>query len=133
MNFTENTEEMRRKRSQRLIDVIVLLLLSVVPIRAQTFPVGKQPWVTVFDGTNIWISNRGDNTVSKLSLSDGAILATYPVGSAPTGIVFDGANIWAANLNSNNVTKLRASDGAWLGTFAVGTQPHELVFDGANI
>ena len=98
-------------RSHSFVGILTLLLTSALQLGAQTFPVGKGPWVAAFDGTNIWISNRGDNTVSRIRPSDGTILGTYAVGSAPTGILFDGTNIWAANLNSNNVTKLRASDG----------------------
>jgi DNA-binding beta-propeller fold protein YncE len=33
-----------------------------------TFKVGKSPWSVIFDGTNIWVSNGGSNSVSRLSL-----------------------------------------------------------------
>ena len=31
-----------------------------------TFPVGDRPWGIAFDGANMWVTNPGDNTVSKL-------------------------------------------------------------------
>jgi DNA-binding beta-propeller fold protein YncE len=62
-----------------------------------------------FDGTNIWVTNYGGGTVTKLSGSSGAVLGTYSVGRAPYGVAFDGINIWVANAGSNTVTKIPAN------------------------
>jgi len=101
-----------------------------------TFNVGSgaqsAPSGLAFDGTNMWVSLFGDNSVTKLAL-DGSVLGTYSVGSHPGPLVFDGVNIWVGNAGSNSVTKLRASDGSVLGTFGVSASPISLVFDGANI
>ncbi|MGB0730199.1 MAG: YncE family protein, partial [Ilumatobacteraceae bacterium] len=35
------------------------------PVTA-TIPVGNEPWGVAFDGTNIYVSNAADDTVSKL-------------------------------------------------------------------
>src|SRR5437762_3655218 len=100
----------------------------------QSFPVGNDPFFLVFDGANIWVTNAGEDTVTKLRASDGANLGTFPVGGLfPEFITFDGANIWVSNNISNNVTKLRASDGVVLGTFPVGDSPEGIAYDGANI
>ena len=98
----------------------------------QRVAVGSSPGGAAFDGANIWITNFGGNSLTKLRASDGLVLGTFMVGSGPVEVAFDGANIWVANLISSNVMKLR-SDGAVLGTFAVGTSPHGLAFDGTNI
>jgi outer membrane protein assembly factor BamB len=94
----------------------------------QTFKVGNQPRGVAFDGTNIWVANSGDDTVTELRASDGTVVGNFNVGSAPDGVVFDGANIWVVNEGNNfrvagSVTKLRASDGGLLGTFKVGRRP----------
>lgn len=47
------------------------------------FPTGSNPLAIAFDGTNIWVSNYGDNTVKKLRAGDGATLGTYNVGPFP--------------------------------------------------
>jgi DNA-binding beta-propeller fold protein YncE len=48
-----------------------------------------------FDGTNIWVANSSENTVSKLGASDGSLVETFSTGgSAPQAISFDGVNIW---------------------------------------
>ena len=101
--------------------------------KGATFPVGAYPVAIAFDGSNIWVANQSGNSVSKLRMSDGALLGTYPVGNGPVGIAFDGANIWVANRYGNSVTKLQASDGSILGTFAVSTNPLSIATDGTNI
>ena len=54
---------------------------------------------------NVWMTNRGSGTVSKLRASDGAVLATFAVGSGAYSIAFDGANVWVANSDTNTVSK----------------------------
>jgi len=100
---------------------------------SSTFAVGFYPYGVTFDGANIWVSNSGSNSLTKLRANDGALIGTYAVGPLPRGIVFDGTNIWVANSGSNRITKLRASDGTILGTYAVGFYPDGVAFDGANI
>jgi len=97
------------------------------------FVAGSTPRGIEFDGANIWISNSGANSVSKLRATDGVSLGTFTVGAGPQGIAFDGSNVWVANPGSTSVTKLRASDGSNLGAFPVGSGPWAVAFDGANI
>jgi hypothetical protein len=92
-------------------------------VAIQTFLVGSNPVGVVFDGANIWVTNSGDDTVTKLRARDGALQGTFPVGDTPQEIAFDGANIWVANFFGDSLTKLRASDGALLGTFNGGARP----------
>jgi hypothetical protein len=121
----------------------IAILHSYGANQTTAFAVGKLPGGVAFDGANIWVSNHGSTTVTKLRASDGATLGTFAVGFSvgflPGGLAFDGANILVANTGQlcckqgHTVTKLRASDGRNLGTFAVGTQPNGLTFDGANM
>lgn len=98
-----------------------------------SFAVGSQPSGVAFDGSNIWVSNHADGTVTKLRASDGENLGTFAAGVNPSTVAFDGANIWVANYGSNTVTKLRASDGALLNTITVGSRPWGLAFDGVHM
>ena len=132
----ENAVDIAR-RQQGVSQVVSHLVLSVeqTPDTMQ-FPVGRAPSGIAFDGTNIWVANGHDDTVTKLRPSDGANLGTFTVGSEPEGLAFDGADIWVANYGGGGgttVTKLRASDGTNLGTFSVGGAPTGVTFDGANI
>jgi DNA-binding beta-propeller fold protein YncE len=95
------------------------------------------PYGIVFDGANIWVTNTGDNTVTKLRATDGVLLGTFQAGTNPGTpayeVAFDGANIWVTNGSANTVTELRATDGVILGTFPTGQLPQGVLFDGANI
>jgi hypothetical protein len=96
------------------------------------FAVGASPHGLAFDGENVWVTNSGSDTVTKLRASDGALVGTFEVGTYPMGIAFDGSFIWVANFGSATLTKLRASDGEVVTTFAVPA-PSELAFDGENV
>lgn len=70
-----------------------------------TFPVGNGPDAMAFDGTNMWVTNFGSNTVTELSPT-GATLRTVTVGSNPDAIAFDGTDMWVADGGDNTVTEL---------------------------
>lgn len=98
------------------------------------FNIGRLPRGVCFDGTNVWIVNFSDNTVSKLLASTGATIGTYTVGNGPSDVCFDGTNIWTANSTDNTISKLLASTGATIGTYtSSGTQPLNICFAGANV
>jgi DNA-binding beta-propeller fold protein YncE len=59
-----------------------------------------------FDGTNIWVANQSNSTVTEVRVSDGGLLGVVRAGAFPQGIAFDGVNIWVADENANMVSKL---------------------------
>src|SRR5690348_16619999 len=61
------------------------------PDLTQSFPVGSEPQNLAFDGANIWVTNFGDNSVTKLRASDGVTQGTFIIEPSPTWITFDGA------------------------------------------
>ncbi len=102
----------------------------------KNFTTGSNPLSVCFDGTNIWVANSSNNTVTKIKASDGSVVGTYTAGTSPWGLAFDGASIWVTNYNSNTLTKINASDGTIQNTFSgygVGTNPAGIVFDGYTI
>ena len=121
------------------VDPLTLNPLQVALLKWGTysgvsFAVQNAPANVAFDGANLWVTNLGANTVTKLRVSDGAVLGNFPVGgSRPKGIAFDGVNIWIGNVGSDNVTRLRASDGVLLGIVSNVRGGDSLVCDGANI
>src|SRR6185369_9815630 len=97
--------------------------------QTETIPVGANPEIVTSDGANIWVTNYGANTVTKLRSSDAAILGVFPTGQSPIGVTFDGSSIWVVNSDENTVTKF-ATDGTVLGTFSTGgVLPHGIVSD----
>jgi hypothetical protein len=97
-----------------------------------TYPVGTAATGIAFDGTNMWVANRGDNTVTKLLASTGAILGTFTVPALPYGVAFDGTSVWVTS--SKGVAELSASDGATLGVFQTpSANTGGVAFDGAYV
>ena len=62
--------------SEGLNPLRVVLLKWSPAYRAASFAVGAAPWGIAFDGTSIWVTNSGSNSVTKLRASDGAYLGT---------------------------------------------------------
>lgn len=97
------------------------------------YNVGTDPLLLVSDGSNMWVSNNGSNTVSKVQQSTGTVLSTVAVGSHPEGVAFDGTNIWVANYGSNTVSVVNAATASVVATYAAGLYPGALAYDGSHI
>jgi len=99
-----------------------------------TVDVGPVPTAVAFDGTNVWVVNEDDNTVSVVDPAINDVIDTVTVGSLPSAIAFDGTNVWVTNAISNNVTRINAATGAVVGSpIAVGSGPTAIAFDGADM
>jgi DNA-binding beta-propeller fold protein YncE len=72
-----------------------------------SFRVGAAPLGIAPNGTHIWVTNSGDNTVDELN-PDGSVrgLGAIPVGHFPHGIASDGTHVWVTNSDDNSVTEL---------------------------
>jgi len=73
----------------------------------------------LFDGSNVWVLN---NSLHKLRISDGIVLASYPAGIGPLNFVFDGQHIWVRGSNIlsfpfGSVSKIRPADGVILASY----------------
>jgi len=102
---------------------------------SQSITVGTTPYGACFDGTNIWVTNTGDNTVSKILANTGEVLGTYTVspGGSPYGVCFDGTYIWVADY-TGYLTKLNQNTGAVVSTYSgVVGNGGEILFDGYYI
>jgi len=91
----------------------------------------------VFDGTNIWVPNTGDNTVAVIRATTGAVLAQLSGNglNGPVAAAFDGQRIAVTNFNSNTISLWKATDLTPLGSFIVDTtnsQPFGICSDGVN-
>ena len=95
-------------RERRMCKVPLLqqtIFGRAVPVA--TIPVGTNPQDIAFDGTHIWVSNYGGNSVSKIDILTNEVVATVPVGINPRGVAFDGIHVWVANSGrDNSVSKI---------------------------
>jgi outer membrane protein assembly factor BamB len=95
-----------------------------------TFAVGTDPQGIAFDGANMWVANQKSNNITKLRVSDGAVLGTYTTASQSSNVVFDGTYIWVSCTGS--VVKLNAANGALIAKYSAGG-PYGVAFDGADV
>jgi len=115
-------------------DTTVTKLRASDGVNLGTFSTGGTGGAGVaFDGSNIWVVNNGSDTVSRLSISNGALFNPSPVGHLPQDIAFDGENMWVTNNGDNTVTRLHGTGAVSFGLFPVGNAPIGVAFDGANI
>jgi YVTN family beta-propeller protein len=111
----------------------VTLLWNLPQCQTATVTVGTNPVGVAFDGNNMWVTNWGDGTVSKINVSTDTVTATVTVGTNPRGVAFDGSNIWVANNGDGTVSKVDVSTDTVTATVTVGTNPVGVAFDGNNI
>jgi hypothetical protein len=90
-----------------LSGVVSIVTLNPLSVTSVTTGFGQLEGI-LFDGANIWVSDRG-NTIKKLN-SDGSIAQAINVDSYPFNPVFDGMNIWVPNNNATSVTVVRVKD-----------------------
>jgi len=66
-----------------------------------TVKVGKNPWSVAVDSVNkrIYVTNRGDGTVSVINAENNKLINTIKVGKEPIGVEADPANgrLYVAN------------------------------------
>jgi DNA-binding beta-propeller fold protein YncE len=107
----------------------------------QTIDSGGNPIFPAFDGTNLWVPNKGGDSVTVVRVKDSAgnplnpafVLATLTGNGMdfPITAAFDGERILVTNL-SDNVALWRASDLTPLGFFAGATDSLGACSDGLN-
>jgi len=85
--------------------------------------VGGGPIGVSSDGTHVWVTNEGDNTVTEIEASTGAVAQTIAVGSNPEAVSSDGTDVWVANTDSNTVSEISTQDKPTITSFRPGSGP----------
>ncbi len=78
------------------------------------------------DGREVWVSNRGANSVSVINAGKDQVLVTFESGGTmPIRVKFtpDGKQAWVSNARSNSVTVFDAVTRQLLDTIVVGAVP----------
>lgn len=78
------------------------------------------------DGGEVWVTNRGANTISVISTRSDSVLATFESGGRfPIRLKFtpDGAQAWVSNAQSNRVAVFDTKTRQLLDTIEVGEVP----------
>jgi DNA-binding beta-propeller fold protein YncE len=102
----------------------------------QTVGIGRLPALLGFDGTNIWVPNITDASISVVRASTGAVVATLTGNglSVPESITFDGERVLVADFGTSSVSLWKATDLTPLGNGSTGinTTPFGACSDGLN-
>jgi Repeat of unknown function (DUF6923)/S-layer homology domain len=99
----------------------------------QNVTVGDNPFLPVFDGSNIWVPNLGGASVSVVRARDGMVLATLTGNglNSPKQAAFDGQRVLVTDVG---VSMWNATDLTPIGSFTAGVQtiPLGACSDGIN-
>jgi len=118
--------------------ILVLSAASTVHVvhAASTITVGSAPWGVAYDSgkAEIFVVNSGSGTVSVLSDSNYAVLASVTVGQSPYRGIYDPGKgeIFVANYGANSVSVISDSSNAVVATVHVGTPPSSFAYDSAK-
>ncbi len=92
-----------------------------------TIPVGIVPFGVAVspNGSKVYATNDGSNTVSVIDTTVNTVIATIPVGIGPAGVAVtpDGSKVYVANQDSNNVSVIDTLTNAVTATIPVGMVP----------
>jgi YVTN family beta-propeller protein len=78
------------------------------------------------DGREVWVTNRGANTISVIAVATDIVTQSFESGGTmPIRVKFtpDGKQVWVSNARSNNVTVFDAATRIPLGRIEVGAVP----------
>ena len=94
----------------------------------QTLATGRSPegFALSPDGRELWVPNRGDDTISIVEVATDRVIDTIPShGDFSLELVFspDGREVWVSNNNSNDLTVIDAKSRERIAKVPLGTQP----------
>ena len=112
--------------------------VSVVNGLDSTFTGFGSPDDILWDGSNLWLADGGDNTLKRVDPSNGTVLESISGFGGANKLLFDGTNIWVSNFSANNVMVVRAVGGLRGTVLATITGnsldgPYGMAFDGERV
>jgi len=99
--------------------------------------VGSSPRFVKSDGTDLWVGDATDDTVSRVRGSDGRLVEVWTGATNATGLVVAIGRVYAAgNLPSGNLYEIDPGQAAGAVTTVstnLGVNPRNLAFDGIKV
>lgn len=102
-----------------VINTATNTITNVIPVSSS----GESTGIVVSpDGSNLYVANYVDNTVTAVNAITGAIVARIPVGQYPLGVAIspDGSKVYVAYTYSNYVSVINTASNSISGTINVG-------------
>ena len=111
---------------------------AAAPGVIRTIHVGSDPRGVSSDGTHVWVTNRGEETVSEIEASSGTVIRTIHVGKEPFAVSSDGTHVWVTNSPEfapaeSTVSEIEASSGTVIRTIHVGGWLDGVSSDGTHV
>jgi hypothetical protein len=98
--------------------------------------IGLTPSFVRFDGADLWVSNFGEGTVSRVRAGDGRVLGTWTGLTAPADNIATGSSVCVADINAHALYRIDPGlppGAATAVSTALGNLPTGLAFDGRRI
>lgn len=96
----------------------------------KTIPVGRSPSGLVHSSKlqSLFVSNRDDNSISRIDTNSLNIVATIPTGPRPFGMRFDNSRdrLYVANVAGNSISVIDTKTNHHLTDVPVGDRPYDL-------
>jgi hypothetical protein len=95
---------------------------------------GTQPAGIVWDGSHLWVTERGTNSIHQIDSTNGAIISTIPnPNTTIVGLTFDGTHLWSTGYD-NLINRINPVTGAVVQTLnSPTTNTNGLAFDGTDL
>ena len=102
-----------------------------------TLKIGTNPNDIEASGNNLWIANKGDNTVQEMDATTGEILKTITIansdGSQPDDIAVDDSHLWLTFYGSAVVAEIDPVAGTVIKTIPVGNSADGVTSNGTFV
>ena len=90
---------------------------------ASQIPVGEAPSAVVADSRVVWVTNRDEQSVSKILLTTNAVRQTIGVGAGPAGIAIGAGDVWVLNALDGTISRIDPKKGEVVDTITAGNGP----------
>ena len=107
--------------------------LSAGPVDCGIIAVGTNPQIPTRAGSDVYIHNGSQNTVSIIDAITDTVIATTTVGSQPFSSTLVAGKVYVNNAASDSVTAIDADTRAVVATIPVGTSPRISIAVGTNL
>ena len=98
-----------------------------------TLDAGECPINLTTLGSNVYVTNSCDSTVSIINTADNNSMSTVSVGSNPRSITTLGTKVYVANLDDNTISIIDTADNNSVTTVSVGFAPIALTTLGTKV
>lgn len=92
----------------------------------------RVPTSVLYDGEDLWISERVNDRVSKLDLATQTVGTPITTAQDPVSLAFDGDSIWVAAFFSGELQKINRSNNT-ISTVLFILRPWDMVYDGQHV